>query len=180
MHESIQPQDGNGFGKGPVCIQGGLWPMSYSVEDYGYEKAIKQIEGLEKNAKRRYQTYIEKLADAIISEAKSNLQNHQNISTGELLGSIGILEKNGGMDILIGSRLKYANHIEYGRGPVDAKDTRHPLHWKDKQTGEDVFSMHSGPTQPSPFMEPAVIHQTKKFPQVFLQNEGEYAKEVLG
>lgn len=101
------------------------------------------------------------LLEAIVSEAQSNLQNNMNINTGELLASIRILNEEG-LKGEVGTDVEHAWYIEYGRGPVVPVHAK-MLHWIDKDTGEDVFSMYAGPTEPMPFMEPAVIVHTEQF-----------------
>lgn len=147
------------------------------VEVEGYDEAANFYRSLTATMKERFGTYLEKLADDVIYEAKSNLQNHGNISTGDLLSSIRILENIDGTNILVGSDLPYAGYIEYGRGPVDSKDK--VLHWKDKATGKDVFSRHSNAVEPMPFLEPAVIVKSKKFPEVFVEYESAAIQELL-
>lgn len=150
--------------------------MSYSAEEFGYDKSDKQLGTILTNAKKRYGTYLEGLGDAIVSEARSNLQNDQHVVRGDLVASVGILEDNEGNDILVGSPLPYAGIIEDGRPevkPVNAK----VLHWKDKD-GNDVFSKSSAEVPASPWLLPAVISQLHEFPKVFAEREGKFVKEA--
>ena len=115
------------------------------------------------------------VANKIIDEARSNLQNNTNIDSGTLLSSISILEE-GDNYITVGSREPYAGYIEYGRGPVKPLKEGGWLHWIDKSSGKDVFAKFANATEPSPFMEPAVIIHTDMFPELYRQQTEEIAR----
>ena len=115
------------------------------------------------------------VANKIIDEARSNLQNNTNINSGTLLSSIGILEE-GDDSITIGSRLPYAGYIEYGRGPIRPLDPEGWLHWIDKDSGKDVFAKFAKATEPNPFLEPAVIIHTDLFPELYRFSTEEMAR----
>ena len=104
-------------------------------------------------------------AKNIVDEARSNLQTNGNINFGDLLASIKVLFDDG-TSIWVGSDLDYAGHIEFGRGPVFPKDPQGWLHWIDKSTGKDVFAKKAGPTEPSPFLQPAVELEAGRFPEL--------------
>jgi len=106
------------------------------------------------------------LADDIIQEARSNLQNDTHVYTGELNASIGVLE-SGPNYIVVGSRLPYAGYIEYGRGPVRPINKKF-LHYFTKD-GKEVFSTFSKATEPSPFLEPAVILKSSQFQDIVVE-----------
>lgn len=118
---------------------------------------------------RSQEEFLDEVANAIVDEARSNLQNNGNINTGELLASIKVLRTAPGLRV-VGSDAKQSVYIEYGRGPVMAKNGK-PLRWVDKHTGEVVFSMYSGPVEPSPFFEPAVLAVTQRFKKVYVQKQ---------
>lgn len=147
------------------------------TEFVGWDNAINFFKKYTTSPEERYGTYLERLANNIIDEARNNIQNNQNISSGTLISSIRILENNKGRDILVGTDLPYAIHIEYGRGPVHANGK--VLHWKDKQSGKDVFAYSVKATEPSPFFEPAAITELKKFPSVWAELENQYIKELM-
>ena len=115
------------------------------------------------------------VANKIIDEARSNLQNNTNIDSGTLLASISVLEE-GDNYITVGSREPYAGYIEYGRGPVKPLKEGGWLHWIDKSSGKDVFAKFANATEPSPFMEPAVIIHTDMFPELYRQQTEEMAR----
>ena len=106
-----------------------------------------------------------KIADKIVDQARSNLQDNTNIDSGTLLASIKVLFDDG-TSIFVGSDLPYAGHIEFGRGPVFPLDPDGYLHWIDKDTGKDVFAKSAGPTEPSPFLAPAVELVSKEYPNL--------------
>jgi hypothetical protein len=114
-------------------------------------------------------------ANKIIDEARSNLQNNTNIDSGTLLSSIQILEE-GDDSITLGSREPYAGYIEYGRGPVKPLKEGGWLHWIDKSSGKDVFAKFANATEPSPFLEPAVIIHTNMFPDLYKKSTEEMAR----
>ena len=115
------------------------------------------------------------VAERIIDEARSNLQNNTNIDSGRLLSSIQILEE-GDNSLVIGSREPYAGYIEYGRGPVKPLKEGGWLHWIDKSSGKDVFAKFANATESSPFMEPAVIVHTDMFPDLYITQTEEMAR----
>ena len=115
------------------------------------------------------------VADKIIDEARSNLQNNTNINSGTLLSSISILEE-GDDSITVGSSEPYAGYIEYGRGPIKPLKEGGWLHWIDKSSGKDVFAKFANATEPSPFLEPAVIIHTDLFPEIYRKTTEEMGR----
>lgn len=109
----------------------------------------------------------------IVDEARSNLQNNTNIDSGDLLSSIKILFEDEN-SIYVGSDMPYAGHIEFGRGPVFPINAKF-LHWIDKDTGKDVFAKSAGPTEPQPFLAPAVEIVSAKVPGIYAT---EFEKKV--
>lgn len=111
-------------------------------------------------------------ANKIIDEARSNLQNNTNIDSGTLLSSINILE-DGDNYLVVGSKEPYAGYIEYGRGPIKPLKDGGWLHWIDKSSGKDVFAKFANATEPSPFLEPAVVIHTDMFPDLYVKSTEE-------
>ena len=138
-----------------------------SIESEGFERNEEVITFIKDNIDAHNMDMLQILGETIIAEARSNLQNNTNINTGDLLSSIMILEE-GDDFIVIGTRSDYAGYIEYGRGPVKPKDPDGWLHWISKD-GKDVFSKFAKATEPSPFMEPAVIQHSQNFPNVYIK-----------
>lgn len=97
---------------------------------------------------------LRKIAKDAIAEIKGTIQDEGHVVTGNLLSSLGITDESTG-SVSIGSTEKYSLALEYGRVEVIAKDK--PLHWVDKHTGEDVFAMRSGPTQPTGVFERSIL-----------------------
>ena len=143
--------------------------MSTEIESKGFEKNDDLLKYIKENIDDHNMEMLRLLGDTIIAEARSNLQNNTNINTGNLLSSIMILEE-GDDFIIVGTREDYAGYIEYGRGPVRPLKEGGWLHWVDKSSGKDVFAKFANTTEPSPFMEPAVIQHTKDFPQVYIES----------
>ncbi len=144
------------------------------VETNDYDKVGRFHDALTKNMSERFGVYNQKAADMAVDLARNNLQNNGSINSGELLGDIGIKENNNkGMDILIGTYKPWAIYIEFGRGPIRPV-TAKVLHWKDKDTGDDVFSMYAGPTEPEPFFEPAIIVVKSKYKELVITNESRF------
>lgn len=148
--------------------------MSYD-EPRGLNEALKEgdmdVERLE-----QAKEYLRNLGEAIVSEAKSNLQNNTSVVTGHLLSTIRVFDElsseNGdGITIVVGTDADYAEYIEYGRGPVRPVNAM-ALHWIDPETGKDVFAQYAGPTEPQPFMEPAVLKYTEMYPSVLAEQLG--------
>lgn len=141
--------------------------MSISIESKGFENNEQVLKFISENIENHNKEMLIALGETIVAEARSNLQNNTNINSGTLLASIIILEENDD-EIIIGTREDYAGYIEYGRGPVRPKDPDGWLHWIDKSTGKDVFAKFAKATEPMPFMEPAVISNALKFPEVYI------------
>ncbi len=150
--------------------------MSISIESKGFENNEQVLNFIRENLDSHNQEMLIALGELIVAEARSNLQNNTNINSGDLLSSIMILEENDN-EIVIGTRSEYAGYIEYGRGPVRPKDPDGWLHWIDKSSGKDVFAKFAKATEPSPFMEPAVILHTQKFPDIYVKETEEMMKK---
>lgn len=134
--------------------------MSVEIKTKGIKSNIRFLEDLITSLDGDLQEALHNLGEAIVSEARSNLQNDTHVYTGELNASINILEE-GDKYIIVGSDLPYAGYIEYGRGPVRPVNAKF-LHYFTKD-GKEIFSKYSKATEPSPFLEPAVITETFGF-----------------
>lgn len=153
--------------------------QSGDVSAKGYEESMKFIKDFNSTMDTRIISFLERVADLAVYLARNNIQQHQNIVTGTLLASIRILSRDpGGKSIKVGTDEFYAAWIEYGRGPVKPISAT-VLHWVDKYTGKDVFAKFAGPTNPEPFMEPAVIEATRGSKDIFIRNETEMIQELL-
>lgn len=142
--------------------------MSVEITEYGFKDANDILKEIKDNLNDNIQKSLHLLGEMIVSEARSNLQNNTNIDSGSLLSSIIILDEQKNM-IIVGTNTEYAWYIEYGRGPIRPKDPDGWLHWIDKQTGKDVFAKFAKATEPSPFMEPAVINVTGRIDDIFFE-----------
>jgi len=140
--------------------------MSIEITSKGFDKNYLFLNYIKSNLETINIDMLHQLGEAIVAEARSNLQNNTNIDSGTLLSSIMILEETGDM-IVIGTNSDYASYIEYGRGPVRPLKEGGWLHWIDKTSGKDVFAKFANATEPSPFLEPAVISVTANFPEVY-------------
>jgi len=150
--------------------------MEFTFEAKGFESNDQLINHMIENMDQFNQEMLIALGETIVSEARSNLQNNTNISSGNLLSSIMILEEDDN-EILIGTREEYAGYIEYGRGPVRPLKEGGWLHWIDKTTGKDVFAKFANATEPQPFMEPAVIQHTMRFPNLYAEKLDGFIKK---
>lgn len=137
--------------------------MSVELKTKGFKASERYISDLVADLEGDLNQALLILADDIIQEARSNLQNNAHVYTGELNASIGILE-SGPNFVVVGSRLPYAGYIEYGRGPVRPVNAKF-LHYFTKD-GKEIFSKYSKATEPSPFLEPAVISKTSQFQDI--------------
>lgn len=140
--------------------------MSFTITGKGFQHNKDVINYIKDNIDSHTQEMLISLGETIVAEARSNLQNNTNIDSGTLLSSIMILEENDNQ-IIVGTREEYASYIEYGRGPIRPLKEGGWLHWIDKTTGKDVFAKFANATEPSPFLEPAVVSVTANFPQVY-------------
>lgn len=137
--------------------------MSVQIRTKGFKASEKYLSDLVSTIEGNLNQALIILGDDIVQEARNNLQNDTHVYTGELNASIGILEA-GPNFIVVGSRLPYAGYIEYGRGPVRPVNAKF-LHYFTKD-GKEIFSTYSKATEPSPFLEPAVIIKTSQFQDV--------------
>ena len=151
--------------------------MSIEITSKGFEDNEQLLRYIIDNIDEHNQEMLHKLGESIIAEARSNLQNNTNINSGTLLSSIIILEE-GDDYIIVGTREDYAGYIEYGRGPVRPLKEGGWLHWIDKSSGKDVFAKFANATEPSPFMEPAIITMTKDFPELYVGETEEMLNKV--
>ena len=146
--------------------------MSVEITSTGFENNEQVLKYIKDNLDTHHKEMLHLLGETIISEARSNLQNNTNISTGTLHASIMILEE-GDDYIVVGTLEDYAGYIEYGRGPVRPLKEGGWLHWIDKSSGKDVFAKFANATEPSPFMEPAVTSMTLNFPEIYAEKTNE-------
>lgn len=142
--------------------------MSIEITSTGFENNEQVLKYIKDNLDAHHKEMLHLLGETIVSEARSNLQNNTNISTGTLHASIMILEE-GDDYIVVGTLEDYAGYIEYGRGPVRPLKEGGWLHWIDKSSGKDVFAKFANATEPSPFMEPAVTSMTLNFPEIYAE-----------
>ena len=142
--------------------------MSIEITEKGFENNEQVLKYIKDNLDAHHKEMLHVLGETIISEARSNLQNNTNISTGTLHASIMILDE-GDDYIVVGTLEDYAGYIEYGRGPVRPLKEGGWLHWIDKSSGKDVFAKFANATEPSPFMEPAVTSMTLNFPEIYAE-----------
>jgi len=140
--------------------------MSVQITTRGHKASMEYLSSLITSMDDDLDSALLKLANDIISEARSNLQNETHVYTGELNASIGVLEQ-AKHSITIGTTLPYAWYIEYGRGPVRPVNAKF-LHYFTKD-GKEIFSKFSKATEPSPFLEPAVISKSSKFQDVVVK-----------
>lgn len=146
--------------------------MSIEITSTGFENNEQVLKYIKDNLDAHHKEMLHVLGETIVSEARSNLQNNTNISTGTLHASIMILEE-GDDYIVVGTLEDYAGYIEYGRGPVRPLKEGGWLHWIDKSSGKDVFAKFANATEPSPFMEPAVTSMTLNFPEIYAEKTNE-------
>ena len=152
--------------------------MSIEITSKGFDKNYLFLNYIKSNLETINMDMLHQLGEAIVAEARSNLQNNTNIDSGTLLSSIMIFEETGD-SITLGTNSEYASYIEYGRGPVRPLKEGGWLHWIDKTSGKDVFAKFANATEPSPFLEPAVISVTANFPQVYAtQVDAMLSKEI--
>jgi len=153
--------------------------LSVEIKTRGHKASIEYLSSLISEMDGTLSDALQTLGDSIVSEARSNLQTNTNINSGTLLSSIRILDE-GQNYIVVGTDLDYAEYIEYGRGPVRPLNEDGWLHWIDKRTGKDVFAKFAKATEPSPFLEPAVITHTSKFQDVVIENIAKIGLPVMG
>ena len=141
--------------------------MDVKISIKGLERNRRMLHGLVNELHTTQNLLLKQLGQDVVAEAQENLRGNGNINTWELHDSIAVLLA-GDSFVIVGTEKDWAGFIEYGRGPVRPV-TAKVLHWIDKDTGKDVFSMFAKATEPMPFLEPAVISKTSKFADVYSQ-----------
>jgi len=142
--------------------------MIIKVTTHNFDKTRKMLDDIINGTDDAIDDTLHQIGENIVYEAKSTVQNNQNINSGDLLSSIRIMDE-GGHSITVGTDMSYAWYIEYGRGPVTAREG-HYLHWIDKTTHKDVFAKRVKATEPQPFLEPEVIKQSLIFRDLYVDN----------
>jgi len=120
----------------------------------------KVIEGLD------FEKSVDKLTQSILLDSAKLLIKLINEKapkkSGEYARSWGI-QKTSSESITVGSpHEKLFLILEYGRSKVTPKKKK-VLHWVD-DSGQDVFVMYSGATQPQPHLRPALVRFEKELP----------------
>jgi len=131
------------------------------IEAKGYEESRKKINIFNSGIIVEIQSVLELIANNVINDARFILAKNQNIDTGGLLGSIRIFD-SGSDYIIVGTDAPHAGYIEFGRGPVRPVRAK-VLRYFDKKTGKLVFTKYVGPTEPMPFLQPAVEKWARLF-----------------
>ena len=85
------------------------------------------------------------LGEFLVFKLKDAIQNEQHVVTGELLGSIRVIEA-GDHFVVVGSDKLQARILEHGRIEIRSDKV---LHWVDPDSGEDVFSHVSAAVKPT-------------------------------
>ena len=123
---------------------------------------------------------LDQLDKDIVYEARSNLQNNESINTGDLHASVKVLSVDRINHVHeVGSDSDHAAYVEYGRPEIRPRNPDGVLHWEDKNTGEDVFSKYSGPTEPRPFLAPAVLSKTAQFKDVIVTKQQQKINRIV-
>lgn len=142
--------------------------MEINIVAKDKQKTDKLIDGIKKTIDQTIEEVLDNIDNQIIYEARSNIQNNQNINSGGLLASVQVLSKDTKKHIHeIGSTLPYSHYIEFGRGPVYPIKGEF-LSWIDKTTGKRIFAKSAKATEPSPFLEPAIIKVTAKIKDLYV------------
>jgi len=141
--------------------------MDVRVTAAGFAANRSMIDSITGNFDDEIGMVLHQLGTDVVMEAKQNVGQNQSIDRGTLIFSIRILEEDVGKSVTVGTDAPYAEYIEYGRGPVRPLKPDGVLHYFTKD-GKEVFSKYSGPTEPQPFLEPAVIVKTKRFQDVYV------------
>jgi len=143
---------------------------------YGFKNNENLFDNLDENIEKNIGMVLHQLATDVVMEAKQNVGNNQSIDRGTLIFSIRILEEDYGKSVTIGTDAPYAEYIEFGRGPVRPVNAE-VLHFFTKD-GNEVFTKYSGPTEPQPFLEPAVIKVTGKFSDIYAEIQGDFINKL--
>ena len=128
----------------------------------GLEQNKSFLNNLINNHDEELNQLLVKIGEQIIDEARFILSQNNHIDTGGLMGSIKVMEV-GDKYIVVGSDAPHAGYIEFGRGPIRPTKEGGVLRFFDKKSGKMVFTTYSAPTEPSPFLQPAVEKQLSTF-----------------
>lgn len=133
--------------------------MALIVNTTEFDAKITELLG--KSAEFR-KAAISVVADYAVTQAKKNLDKNGSVVTGKLKNSINYTVTDDGMSAkaVVGPNAttqdgkQYGYYVEYGRGPVFAKNAK-ALHFTGKD-GSDVFVKLVAAAPAKPFMRPAV------------------------
>jgi len=151
--------------------------VSITWQAAGWNNNSKFLLGLTENMDEAVGKLFHKVGEDIVMEAKHNIGQNQSINTGQLIFSVRILEEDYGKSLVVGTDAPYAEFVEFGRGPITAEEGK-VLHFFTKD-GEEVFTKHVGPTEPQPFLQPAVIKHTKRFSDLYVEDMGNFISKKL-
>ena len=137
------------------------------IVSVGFERNKSFLDALTQNHDTELNILLHEIAENIITDAKYILAANGNVNSAQLINSLEILDE-GNKTIRVGTNVPYAGYVEFGRGPVRPVNAT-VLHWIDPRTGKSVFSKYAGPTEPSPFLQPAVEKNTKIFQGLYTE-----------
>jgi len=149
--------------------------MDIRLAAVGFGGNRTMINNLTNNWEDEVGKMLQGLGQDVVMQAKENVGNNQTIDRGTLIFSIRILEEDLPRSVTVGTDAPYAEYIEFGRGPVRPLKPDGFLHYFTKD-GEEIFSKYSGPTEPQPVLEPAVVKVAKRFQDVFISQSEEFIK----
>jgi len=132
--------------------------MNINIVAQGFNENKSLIDQFTRNYDDELNKLLQHIGMDIINEARFNLSLKDHIDTGGLMGSLKILQ-TGDKFIVVGSDAPHAWYIEFGRGPVKPINAQ-ALRFFDKKTGKLWIVKSVGPTEPSPFLQPAVETST--------------------
>ena len=150
--------------------------MNIRVTARGFKNNHTMLDEIVGNIDDEISSVLHRIGEDIVAEARHNVQQNRSIDSGTLISSIRILSEDD-TSITVGTDEKYAEYIEYGRGPVNPKDPDGWLHWIDKNTGKDVFAKHAKATEPRPFLQPAVEKHTRRIRDVYVEENEHFIKK---
>jgi hypothetical protein len=141
--------------------------VNIHIVTVGFEKNKSILDAITNNHDEELNKLLQQIGNDVVNNARYNLSSNGNIDTGGLIGSIQILQ-TGDRFIVVGSEAPHAGYIEFGRGPVRAINAQ-ALRFFDKKTGKLVFVKEVGPTEPSPFLQPAIEKSINMFQGLYVE-----------
>lgn len=130
------------------------------TEFYGLQEAARKFHEFAEDAEQAAEQFNDAVDKGVATTAvqvQRTAQEKVPVDSGELRISIGTHKLDTAIH-LVGTNKHYAPYVEFGRGPVEAKQADALRFWID---GDITFRQSVGPAEPQPFLRPALLRHER-------------------